>query len=172
MEFFQSNIQFHEVLVQLLAFLIVFFTLKALAWKPILRGLESRRQRIQDELEKIESSKKEIESLKNQYAVHLQKIEDEARNKIQEAVNEGNRIAREIQDRARAESQATFEKTKESLHLEVAKARLTLRQEIADLSIRVTEKIMKEKLNEPKQQEKILEMIEELEAGSARGETR
>jgi F-type H+-transporting ATPase subunit b len=172
MEFFQANIQFHEVLVQLLAFLIVFFTLKALAWKPILRGLDARRQRIQDELEKIETAKKEIESLKNQYSIQLQKIEDEARAKIQEAVSDGSRIAREIQDRARAESQAAFEKTKESLSLEVAKARMTLRQEIADLSIRVSEKIMKEKLNEAKQQEKILEMIEELEAGSSKGESR
>ena len=163
MEFFQANIQFTEVLVQLLAFLIVFWTLKILAWKPLLKGLDARRERIQKELDQIEASKKEIESLRNEYTAHIQKIEDEARSKIQEAIDEGRKIAREIQEKARTESQATFEKAKENLGLEIAKARVTLRREIADLTLRVSEKILKEKLTDSMQQNKILEMIEELE---------
>jgi F0F1-type ATP synthase membrane subunit b/b' len=67
------------------------------------------------------------------------------------------------------ESQAAFEKEKENLQLEVAKARIVLRREIADLTIQVTEKIMREKLTEAKQQEKILGLIDELEADLARG---
>ena len=163
MEFFKANIIPGEVLVQLIAFLIVFFTLKALAWKPLLKALELRRERIQDQFNQIEAAKKDIEKLKAEYGAHLQKIDDEARGKIQEAVEEGRRIARDMQEKARAESQSSFEKAKENLNLEVAKAKITLRREIADLAILVSEKVIRERLSDAKQQEKILELIEELE---------
>lgn len=164
MEFFQANIHLEEVVVQLVAFLVVFFILKSLAWKPLLGSLESRRAKIQSELEHIDNAKKDIERLKVEYTAHLQKIEDEARVKIQSAVEEGSRIAKEIQDKARAESQATFDKSKETLELEVAKARLTLRQDIAGLALSTTERVLNERLSGDKaQQAKILEIIEDLE---------
>lgn len=164
MEFFQANIKLGEVFVQLIAFVIVFWTLKLLAWKPLLKALEGRRERIKSEFDKIEEAQKEIDSLKAEYHAHLQKIDEEARGKIQQAIEEGRRIAREIQEKARAESQATFEKTQENLEIEIAKARKELRMEIADLAVRVSERVLKEKMSDAKAQEqKALEMIEELE---------
>ena len=163
MEFFKENIIPGEVLVQLLAFLIVFFVLRALAWKPIMAALESRREKIRSDFEKIEAAKAEIEKLKADYERHLQQIEDQARAKLQETVEEGRKVARAIQEKARAESQASFEKAKENLALEIAKSRLELRRELADLTIQVAEKVIGEKMTEAKQQEKIMAMIDELE---------
>src|SRR6185436_6262591 len=100
MEFFKENIIPGEVFVQLIAFIIVFWTLKALAWKPLLQSLAARRERIQDDFQKIEKARKEIEALKVEYQSHLQKIDDEARGKIQQAIEEGRRMAREISEKA------------------------------------------------------------------------
>lgn len=164
MEYFQENIKLGEVFVQLLAFLIVFFTLKALAWKPLLKALAARRERIKNDFDRIDDAKREIEALKEEYRLHLQQIDEEARVKIQGAVEEGRRIGREIQDKARMDSQATFDKAKENLELEVAKARIAFRREVAGLAIGAAEKILKEKMaGERAQEEKVLEMIEELE---------
>ena len=164
MEFFKSAIIPGEVFVQLIAFVIVFWTLKLLAWKPILKAVQERREKIKNDFDRIEEARKEIEKLKLEYAAHLRKIDDEARSKILEAVEEGRRIARDIQEKARAESQETFEKTKENLNLEAAKARIQLRREIAHLTVQVTEKLIREQMNEAKQHEKIFAMIEELES--------
>lgn len=163
MEFFQANIHLEEVLVQLAAFVIVFWTLKRLAWKNLLAALEARREKIQRAFQEIENAKKEIESLRLEYNAHLQKIEEEARGKIQEAIEEGRRIARQIQEKARTQSQTTLEKAKENLNLEVAKARITLRRELADLAIQASEKILQERLTEAKQHEKVITLLEELE---------
>ena len=164
MEFFAANIKLGEVAVQLIAFIIVFLMLKAMAWKPILKSLEARREKIQSEFEHLEKSKKEIEALKADYAKHLQRIEEEARAKLQEAIEEGRRISKEIQDKARSESQATFEKAKENLELETAKARIALRREIADLAVQTTERVLNEKLStDQAQQAKIMEIIQDLE---------
>lgn len=164
MEFFKANIIPSEVIVQLIAFLLVFFALRKMAWKPVLDSLEARRSKIKSEFESIEAARKEIEALKAQYAASLQKIEDQARAKLQEAIDEGRRISREIQDAARLESQATYEKAKENLALEVAKARVSLRHDIAGLALDASEKVLKEKMSDDKkQQEKIMSIIEEME---------
>lgn len=158
------NLSLQEILTQAFGFLVLLFVLKKMFWRPVLASLENRREKIKTDLDKIESAKQDAESLKAEYNRHLQKIDDEARVKIQEAIDEGRRISREMQDRARTESLATFEKSKENLQLEVAKARITLRREIADLAIGLTERVLQEKLGDAKQQEKIQDMIKEIEA--------
>lgn len=163
MDFFKQNIVPGEVLIQLIAFLTVFWLLKKLAWKPVLAALEARREKIQHDFEKIEAAKKDIETLRADYTTRLQKIEDEARSKIQQSIDEGRKISREIQEKARADAQSTFEKSKENLAIEVEKARISLRREIADLSIQVAEKILEEKLTGERCQEKALQIIERLE---------
>ncbi len=164
MEFFKANIIPSEVIVQLIAFLLVFFALRKMAWKPVLDTLEARRSKIRSEFESIEAAKKEIESLKAEYAASLQKIEDQARAKLQEAIDEGRRISREMQEQARLDSQAAFEKAKENLAIEVAKARISLRQDIAGLALDASEKVLKEKMSDDKkQQEKIMAIIEDME---------
>jgi F-type H+-transporting ATPase subunit b len=163
MEFFQENIHLAEVLVQLVAFLIVFGVLKIFAWKPLLAIIKARRERFEDEWNGIERTKKNVAALEKDYHAHLQKIEEEARAKMQDAIQEGRRLAREIQEKARLESQASFEKAKANIELEVEKARLTLRQEIADLSIRVAEKILTEKMDGSQQEKRALELLGELE---------
>ena len=163
MEFFQENIHLSEVFVQLLAFLIVFFTLKKFAWKPLLKIIKSRRERFESEWGNIEKTRQDVASLKQDYQTHLQKIEEEARAKMQESLQEGRRIAREIQEKARAEAQDSFEKAKTNLELEVQKARISLRREIAELSIRVAEKVLSEKLDFAQQEKKALEILQELE---------
>lgn len=163
MEFFKENIHLSEVVVQLVAFLIVFLTLKKFAWKPLLSIIQSRRERFESEWGDIEKTKQDLAALKKDYQEHLQKIEEEARAKMQEAIQEGRRLAREIQEKARLESQTSFDKAKMSLDLEVEKARVTLRQEIAGLSIRVAEKILMEKMDGSQQEKKALEILGELE---------
>lgn len=164
MEFFQANIIPAEVIVQLIAFLIVFFTLQRLAWKPIQGAMAHRRESIAGEFDKIEKARKEIEALKAEYSNHLKRIEEESRVKLQQSIDEGRRIAREIQDKAREEAQAAFEKGKENLSMEVAKARTELRREIAGLAIEAAERVLNEKLSDDKKQnEKILEIIQDLE---------
>ncbi|MEI7751835.1 MAG: F0F1 ATP synthase subunit B [Candidatus Omnitrophota bacterium] len=163
MEFFHENIHLSEVLVQLIAFLIVFGVIKKFAWKPLLAIIQSRRERFVSEWSGIEKTKQEVAALQKDYLGHLQKIEEEARAKMQEAIQEGRRLAREIQEKARLESQTSFEKAKANIELEVQKARLTLRREVADLSIRVAEKILAEKIDGAQQEKKALEILGELE---------
>jgi F-type H+-transporting ATPase subunit b len=163
MEFFQANLNLREVFVQLLAFIIVFWALKTMAWKPLLGLLEARRMKIADGLNEIEKAKQELEKLKADYGARLGHIEEEARSKMQEVVQEGKRAAREIQDSARNQAKDILEKTKEDIQLEAAKARVLLRREIAALAFAAIERLIKEKVTDPKDEQMIEAFIKELE---------
>jgi F-type H+-transporting ATPase subunit b len=163
MEFFQQNIHLNEVLVQFVAFTIFFLVLKYFAWKPMLQALEARQSHIRDEFQQIASGKEELAALRAEYQAKLQKIEDEAREKIQEAVSEGKRLAREVQEQARAQAHDILEKAREDITIEAAKARVTLRHEIAGLAFLAAERIVKEKLTNAKDEQMVLAFIEELD---------
>ena len=157
------SLSLQEILTQALGFLLLVFVLKRVFWKPVLASLEARRSGIEGSFRKIEESKKEIEALRISYEAHLQRIEEEARAKLQVAIDEGRRIAREVQEKAREEAKLALTRTKEDLTLEIAKARVELRREIADLSLRAAEKLLHEEMTDAKHREKILDLIDELE---------
>ena len=157
------EINIAEVIAQAIAFLAVFAILRWKAWGPIQKALQTRRDLIKQQFDHIESSKREIEQIKSEYHAHMQKIDEEARQKLQEAVDQGKNIAREIQENARREGRDALEKAKENIELEIQKAKVTLRNEIVDLTLAATEQLVKEKLNETKDKEMVLDFIEDLE---------
>ncbi len=158
------EINIAEVIAQAIAFSFVFIVLRWKAWGPIQAALQARRDKIKGDFDSIDASRLEIEKLKVQYQELLEKIEDESRAKLNAAIDEGRKIAKEIQEKTRAEAQADFEKNKENIQIEAAKARIELRRDIANLSVQVAERILKEEMSESKKQdEKVLRIIEELE---------
>ena len=157
------NLSIQEILTQVGAFVILVLILKKMAWKPLLQMLEDRRNKIKSGLEEIEHTKLEVEKLKRDYENSRAKIEEEARVKLQQAIDEGKKVSKELQETARKESRTILEKAKEDIQLEVAKAKVTLRNEIADLTLAATERVLNEKLNDTKDKELVLDFIENLE---------
>jgi len=163
MEFFAANIQLREVFVQLLAFVIIFLFLKSKVWGPVLAMLESRRQKIETGFREIDATKQELGKLKSDYDEKLRHIEEESRAKMERVIQEGKKIARQLQDEARGQAKDILEKSKEDIRIETAKARVQLRQEIAGLAFTATERIVKDKLTDKKDEQVIIDFIKELE---------
>ena len=152
-----------EIIVQLLGFGIVFFVLKKFAWGRLLEIIDRRRDAIRDEFSGIASKKQDIENLEKDYRLKLDHIEQQARAKIQEAANQGLLLAKDIQDEARQESQRMVHRAKEEIEHEIAKARLTLRDDIVDLSGLMTEKILKEKMSPADHKKLVNQFLKEME---------
>ena len=104
-----------QVVTQIIGFLIALLILKKYAWGPVLNLLEERRQKIQGEFDKIESTKREIAQLKSEVETQLRNMEAQARARIQEAVQDGQRVATEITDKARTEARDLVDRAKEEI---------------------------------------------------------
>ncbi len=155
------NLEIQQILTQALGFLILLFILKKIAWKPLLSLLDERREKISSEFQAIERTKSEITRLEQDYKARLADIDAQARQRIQEAISEGQRISVEIQEKAREESKNILNKAKENIELEVAKARVELRNQVAVLALKAAEKVIKEELTEERHRRLVTEFIDE-----------
>jgi F-type H+-transporting ATPase subunit b len=152
-----------EIVVQILGFLLVFWLLRAFAWKRLLEMIDARRQKIEDAFGDIEKRKQGLESLEKDYRGRLEHIEQEARAKIQEAGKQGQALAKDIQDKAREEAHGMVERAKEEIERDLVQARHSMRKEIVEISSLMTEKILKEKLDVVSHQKLIDQFIREME---------
>ena len=157
------NLEIQQILTQALGFFILLFILKKFAWKPLLALLEERREKISSEFKNIEQVKSELSRLEEDYKAKLADIDTQARLKIQEAIAEAQRISIEIQEKSRDEAKKTLDKAKANIELEIAKARVDLRNQVANIAIKAAEKVLKEELNEERHRRLVMGFIEDLE---------
>ena len=154
------------VLTQILGFVILLWMLRAFAWGPLVGLLEERRRRIASEFAEAERRKADAEALKVRYELDLKGIETQARQRLLEAVTEGQRVAAEIRTQAHADAAARLARADEEIVHDQEKAREVLKQQVAVLSIRTAEKILRQKLDDPAQRRLVERFIDEVDTRS------
>ena len=141
------QLDLQQILSQSLSFVLLLWVLRRFAWKPLLGVLDARRATIEQDLRHAAQQKADVERLSAQLTQRLAAIDEEARAKIQQAVLEGRRIGMEIQEDARAQAQGILAKSREAIELELAKAKVSLRDEMADMAMETVERLLKHKLD-------------------------
>jgi F-type H+-transporting ATPase subunit b len=153
-----------QMATQILAFLIFVWILKRYAWGPLTAMIDARKAAIEEQFDRIAGLEKDAKALEAQYAAKMKDIDTEARKHVQEAVGEGRRVRDEIIERARQEGEELREKQQRLLQLEVAKARIELRDEIVGMTIAATEKLLRENLDHDRQRGLVTRFLDEVEA--------
>lgn len=153
-----------QVLTQILGFLLMVWILRRYAWGPLLNMLEARREKIAGEFKEADRLKGEAVELKARYDQELKGIEAQARQRITEAVAEGQRVAGEIKAQAQKDAAARLENAADEIMREREKAKEVLKQQVIGLSLRTAEKILRQKLDDPAQRKLAGEFIDEVGA--------
>jgi F-type H+-transporting ATPase subunit b len=151
------------VLTQVVGFLVLLWTLRAFAWGPLVGLLEERRARIAGEFAEGERRKAEADALRAKYEQELRGIDGQARQKLLEAVAEGQRVAAEIRNEAHTRATAHLARAEEEVQHEREKAREVLKRQVAALSVRTAEKILHEQIDEATQRRLVDRFIEEMD---------
>ncbi len=162
------QLDLQQILSQAISFVLLVLILKRFAWRPLLGILDTRRAHIEEELRQIAQSKAELVQLQAEYTQRLAKIDEEARAKIQQAILEGKRIAIEVQEQGRQQAQAIVMKSKETVELELAKAKVSLRDEMATMTLAAVERILQQKLDPTADRHLVDTVLAELEGKPVR----
>jgi len=149
---------------QILGFLLLLWGLSKWAWGPLTKQLEARRQRIAGEFAEAERRQVAADQLKAKLEQDLSGIDVQAREKLQEAVSEGQKVAGEIRAQAQQEAQARMARAEEEMMREREKAKELLKEQVISLSIATAEKILKSKLDEPAHRQLAGQFIDEVGA--------
>lgn len=141
----------------LLGFAILFFILAKFAWPVITKGIASRNKKIQDQLDEAERIHAELQSLNLKHEEMLAQAKAERDDILNEARIISQKIQETAKQRADAEAQQIVAEAKQTIQMEKMKAITDLKNEIANFSINIAEKIMTEELSDKSKQEKLIE---------------
>jgi F-type H+-transporting ATPase subunit b len=159
----QLPFQWSQLVAHALSFLIFLFLVRGAFAAIIYPPMLERRERIRAEFERIDQEKTAVASMKNEYETHLRRIEAESRDRIQLAVQEGQRVAAEIREIARKEAQETLGRAREEIVIERDKAKVTLRDETVVLAMEIAGKVLHAELNAERHKKLVDSFLAEVE---------
>lgn len=140
----------------LVSFLTVFFLLKKFAWKPILDMLSEREKTIEGALQAAEKAKEEMARLQANNEALLQEARAERDAMLKAARDAKDAIVAEAKDKAKEEADRMITIARETIKNEKMAAVTELKNQVAQLSLEIAEKIIKSELGNSDSQKQII----------------
>ncbi|HEY8911241.1 MAG TPA: F0F1 ATP synthase subunit B [Desulfosporosinus sp.] len=158
-----NPIQFdYTVVATVISFLLLVWLLSAKAWGPLMKMMEERRINIESMLAQAENERQQAEKIKREYQEEMRKARQEAQEVIAKATKVSETMASEIL----AASHVEAEKIKKSALVDIERERdraiSDVKAQVADLSVLVAEKIIRQKLDMKGQGKLIEQFIQEV----------
>ena len=138
-------------------FMLLLILLKKFAWKPILKAVDDRNSSINEALASAEKAKSEMEQLLSDNDKILNEAHNQRDSIIKEARDIKIKTIADAKNKASIEAEKIISSAKEQIKNEKMKAMTELKNEIADISIQMAEKIIKTELKDAKSQKKLIE---------------
>ncbi|MBL3657742.1 F0F1 ATP synthase subunit B [Fulvivirga sediminis] len=144
-------------IMQALIFLVLLFILAKFAWKPIIQSLKIREESIQDALDAAERAKQEMERLKSDN----ERLLDEARQEREQILKDARQVANSLKEEASLDAEKQAKRILEDARLAIKnekQAALTeVKNQVAKLSLQITEKLLRRELADEKAQKELIE---------------
>ena len=143
----------------LLAFGIVFYILAKYAWKPILKSLDEREKNITDSILSAENVRKEMSELKSENEALLAQAREERAQMMREAKETRDKIILDAKDQARAETNKIVADAQSVINQQKMAAITDLKNQVGNLVLEVSEKVLRRELNNKTEQEKYIQQL-------------
>ena len=147
----------------LIAFAITFFVLKKVAFKPIQKTIDERRDRIREAVEEADNARNEARELLEQNRAILTEARTESGKILADARKVADAQIQRAKDEAETERQRRLEDTRKQIDAETARAIDQIRGEVADLTLEATQRVVGKVLDSSDQRRLIDEAIEGLD---------
>lgn len=151
-------------------FLATLAILWRFAWGPILGVVEAREQRIQSALDESADLQEQAARLLEEHKAQLADARRQAGEILAESRAAGERLRRELEEKAREEAQGIIDSARREIEREKDRALAELRAESVDLALAAAGRLMKEQLDGARHRELVVDYLDELgsvEAGGA-----
>jgi F-type H+-transporting ATPase subunit b len=148
---------------QLILFVGLVFLLKKFAWGPILNSVNEREEGIKNALDEAENARKEMQNLNADNARILKEARIERDVLLKEAREMKDGIIAEAKNEAQAQANKVVAQAQATIQAEKQAAIVDLKNQVAELSISIAEKVVRGELADKSKQEKLVkEMLKEV----------
>ena len=153
------SVSYGTVFWATVAFLVVAFLLKKMAWGPILKSLDERSQGIENALNEAERARQEMSKLQAGNEQLLREARDERDRILAEAKALKDSIVSEARNKASEESTRIIESARMEIDNQKKAAITELKNQVATLSVDIAEKLTREKLSDSDKQKALNESL-------------
>lgn len=135
------------ILVNMIGLGVLYLLADKLVFKPIGKVISEREQEITGTYDRLDADQREMQRLKSDYEARLAQIESEAREKTAAMVKDAQSTAEKIVADASRRAGEIVTKAEADAEREKEQAMITLRQQIVDLALGATTKVVGESLD-------------------------
>ncbi len=151
------------IVLQWVNFAILLFLLTKFLYKPLIKLLDGRREKVKSEIDSAARTKEEADELFQERRTQLDQVDREAKEIKLQAAKDGLKEREKIVARAEEDAGRIVERARDDILLQEKKARKRLREEAVDLSISVAEKLLEKEIDHSDQRRFVGRAIEEME---------
>ncbi|MFL4499131.1 MULTISPECIES: F0F1 ATP synthase subunit B [Weissella] len=135
-----------NMLFVLVAFLVLMLLIKKFAWGPVVKMMESRAEKVSRDLDSAEEARKQAEADAAERSAQLQTARTEANGIITDAKTAAGKQRDQIVADAHAAAQATKDQASAQIEQERAEAMAGVKNDVAELSVSIAQKIIQKEL--------------------------
>ena len=145
----------------ILTFLILFGLLAKFAWKPLLKALSDREEKIRTSISKAEEAQTKLESLTSEGEIIIAKARSEAQSIIADGKTTADKLRSNMESKAKEKALSIIDQAEKQISAEKEKAIIEIRGEVATLSIEIAEKLIRKNLSKEDNMELINDTLDQ-----------
>lgn len=145
----------------ILNLLILYFVLRKILFKPVGKYMDNRSKQINDALELAREAKKKVEAIEEENKERLKEVKAEGILILDSYKKKAETEYNDIIEKARIDAKNMIDNTHKELEVEKEQLLNSVKEEIADLVIEATKKVLDENLDEKTNRKLIAEFLDE-----------
>jgi F-type H+-transporting ATPase subunit b len=149
------------LIAQLINVIILFGLLYLVAYKPIMRMLDERSNKIKESMENTEYIKQQAERAEGEAAKRIEAAAKEGQEAIARAMRTGEEVRQEAQQKAKVEAEALIARARSEIQRERDEAIEQLREGFADITIEAAGKVIDRTLDKKAHRDIIDKVLKE-----------
>ena len=141
----------------LIGFGLLFFILSKFAWPVITKMIAEREKHIEEQLTAAEMVRQDMGRLQAEHQKLLEQAKEERDNILADARKLRDKLYDETKTKANHEANLIIEEAKKAIHFEKMKAMTDIKNEIANMSIEIAEKVLRQELSDKAKHDALVE---------------
>lgn len=140
-----------------ISFGLLLLILGKFVWPPVMRALNAREREIEHSLHLAEEAKKEMVALQFNNERLLKEAKEERDALLRDARKVREKIIEDAREKANQETERILESARERIHNDKMAAITELKNQVANLSIEIAQKLLEQELSDPQKNKQLVE---------------
>jgi len=157
--FTKLGLDYKLIIAQAVNFVLLLVILQRLAYKPVLKMLKDRTDKIDKSLRQAKKIEEELKNTEETKLAEIKKAKVEAQGIIKEAYDNSEKRSQESIERTKIKTQEIVEKAKQEIKAEKENSVQEAKKEIADISILIAKKIIGGNIDENKKKDLVDDVL-------------